>query len=151
MIWNREEYIAHMTFQDTGRELFTELFGPLAQLEAEWRAAGVAEDEIDLSAFGWDSVKYVWAGCNTGAVTGIAPRVISDTPEEQILIDSMGRKSRLCKRSATIPLPLEYPVETMEDWQRIRHWYEFDESRVDVERLKRARELQKQGYLVLAG
>ena len=150
MIWNREEYIAHMTFQDTGRELFTELFGPLANLEREWRAAGVPENEIDLSAFGWDSVKYVWVGCRTGAVTGIKSRIISDTPEEQLLIDSMGRKSRLCKQSATIPLPLEYPVETMDDWMKIRHWYEFDESRVDVEQLKRAQALQRQGYLVLA-
>ena len=151
MIWNREEYIAHMTFQDTGREMFTELFGPLGALEREWRAAGVAEDEIDLSRFGWDSVKYVWLNCNTGAVTGIGPRVISDTPEEQILIDGMGRKSRLCKQSATIPLPLEYPVATPDDWARLRRWYEFSEDRIDVEGLKRARELQKQGYLVLAG
>ena len=150
MIWNREEYIAHMTFQDTGRELFTELFGPLARLEQEWRAAGVAEDEIDLSAFGWDSVRYVWAGCHTGAMTGMKARVISDTPEEQLLVDAMGRRSRLCKQSATIPLPLDYPVETMDDWMKIRHWYEFTEDRIDVEQLKQARALQEQGCLVLA-
>ena len=92
MVWKREEYIAHMTFQDTGHEMFTELFGPLGALEREWRAAGVPEDEIDLSAFGWDSVKYVHLNCHTGAVTGIEPRVISDTPDERILIDEMGRK-----------------------------------------------------------
>lgn len=150
MIWNREEYIAHMTFQYTGREMFTELFGPLGALEKEWRAAGVDEDEIDLSRFGWDSVKYVNLHCNTGAVTGIEPRVISDTPDERILIDSMGRKSRLCKNSATIPLPLEHPVTTPDDWMKVRHWYEFSEDRVDIEALKRARELQRQGYLVIA-
>ncbi len=150
MVWNREEYIAHMTFQDTGREMFTELFGPLGALEREWRAAGVPEDEIDLSAFGWDSVKYVHLNCCTGAVTGFEPCVISDTPDERILIDEMGRKSRLCKQSATIPLPLEYPVETADDWMRVRRWYEFSESRVDVESLKRAKKLQEQGYLVIA-
>ncbi len=150
MIWNREEYIAYMTFQDVGRDMFTELFGPLKQLEQEWAAAGAAEHEINLSAFGWDNVRYVSIGCNTGAMTGIEPRVISDTPEEQILIDHMGRKSRLCKQSASIPLPLEHPVSTMEDWLRVKPWYQFSEARIDVQQLERARKLQKEGWLVLA-
>ena len=150
MIWNREEYMAYMTFQDVGRNMFTELFGPLGQLEQEWAAAGVSEKERNLSAFGWDSVKYVRIGCETGAVTGIAPRIISDTPEEQILIDNLGRRSRLCKSSATIPLPMDHPVATMDDWLRIKHWYEFSEDRIDVEQLEHARKLQKEGYLVIA-
>lgn len=33
MIWNREQYIAHCKFENTGREMFCELFGPLAALE----------------------------------------------------------------------------------------------------------------------
>ena len=40
MIWNRERYIAHSLFEDTGREMFCELFGPLIGLEDEWRAQG---------------------------------------------------------------------------------------------------------------
>ena len=150
MVWNREEYIALMTFQGAQREMFTELFGPLAMLDDEWRAAGVSESERSLRAFGWDNVKYVDVGCNTGALTGIEPRIISDTAEEQLLIDGMGRKCRLCKRSATIPLPLEYPVSTMDDWLRIKRWYEFSEERVDRQKLAHARELQRQGWLVLA-
>lgn len=35
MIWNRERYIAHSLFEDTGREMFCELFGPLHVLEGE--------------------------------------------------------------------------------------------------------------------
>ncbi len=35
MIWKREQYLAHMRFQDTSRELFTELFGPLIGLTSE--------------------------------------------------------------------------------------------------------------------
>lgn len=150
MVWNREEYIALMTFQGTQREMFTELFGPLAMLDDEWRAAGVSEGERNLRAFGWDNVKYINVGCSTGALTGIKPHIISDTAEEQLLIDEMGRKCRLCKRSATIPLPMEYPVATMDDWLRIKHWYEFSEVRIDIERLAYARELQRHGYLVLA-
>ena len=40
MVWNREEYIAHMTFENIGKEMFTEQFGPLAALDKEWIAAG---------------------------------------------------------------------------------------------------------------
>ena len=29
MLWDRERYLDHMTFHDTGRELFVELFGPV--------------------------------------------------------------------------------------------------------------------------
>ena len=53
MIWTREEYLAHMTFEASPREMFCELFGPLVGLDAEWRAQGASEDEISLRAFGW--------------------------------------------------------------------------------------------------
>ena len=152
MIWNREEYIAHMTFQDVGREMFTEQFGPLAMLEKEWRAAGVSEKEINMSAFGWDNVKNVsvTAFAHTGPVTGITPYVVSDNEHERITVDNMGRKCRLCKDSATIALPMEHPVQTMEDWLRVKHWYEFSESRINVEGLKRVKKLQQEGHLVIA-
>ncbi len=152
MIWDREEYIAHMTFEYTGREMFTELFGPLGALDREWTAAGVSPNERDLSAFGLDSVKYVdlSQAANTGAMTGLAPRVLTDNSEETILIDEMGRKSRLCKSSATIPLPLEYPVKTMDDWLKVKRWYEFSEDRIDHAKLAEARKLQQEGHLVIA-
>lgn len=152
MIWNREEYIAHMTFENVGREMFTEQFGPLGALSKEWEAAGVSEKERNLSAFGWDNVKYVdlTDAAKTGPITGIEPRVLVDNEEETILIDEMGRKSRLCKASATIPLPMEHPVETMEDWLKIKHWYEFSEARIDREKLEAARKMQQEGALTIA-
>ena len=70
MIWTREEYLAHMTFEASPREMFCELFGPLVGLDAEWRAQGASEDEISLRAFGWDSVKYAWAPADTAARAG---------------------------------------------------------------------------------
>ena len=62
MIWSREEYLAHMTFEDTGRELFCELFGLLIGLDGEWKQQGAAAEELDLSAFGWDGVKMAPVG-----------------------------------------------------------------------------------------
>ena len=151
MIWNRDEYIAHMTFEYTGKEMFTELFGLLIGLDGEWKSQGATPDEIDLSAFGWDSVLYTGAGGYTGAITGISPYILEDNREYTVSVDYMGRKQKLIKSSATIPLPTEYPVKNFDDWLKIKHWYKFDESRINIEQFKKAKELQDKGYLVLAG
>lgn len=151
MIWKREQYLAHMQGQYTGREMFTELFGPLIGLEEEWKAQGATPEELDLSAFGWDSVEYAWIPANTGAITGIEPRVLEETSTHILSVDRYGRKEKLCKGSATIPLPTEYPVETMEDWLKIKHWYEFREDRVDMEGLRALAKRQKEGTLILCG
>jgi uroporphyrinogen-III decarboxylase len=63
----------------------------------------------------------------------------------------MGRKQKLIKSSATIPLPFEYPVKNFDDWLKIKHWYLFDENRVDIESLRRAKKLQEKGHLLVAG
>ena len=150
MIWTREEYLAHMTFEASPREMFCELFGPLVGLDAEWRAQGASEDEISLRAFGWDGVKYAWAPADTGARTGIAPRVLEETATHVYSIDKMGRKMQMCKQSASLPLPMSYPVTCPEDWESIRRWYDFAPERIDLEQLKRLKALQKEGTLVVA-
>lgn len=151
MIWDREEYIAHMTFEQTGRELFCELFGPLIGLEEEWRAQGATPQERNLSAFGFDSVWKELCPIRLGAITDIEPRVLEDTPAYTLSRDALGRTMKLCKDSATIALPLDYPVKTMDDWLRIKPWYTFREARVDVEGLQALRRMQEKGCLVLAG
>lgn len=149
MLWTREEYISHMTFHGSPREMFCELFGPLAMLADEWRAAGVPEEEISLRAFGWDAVKYISTGLHFSARAGIEPRILEDNALETLSIDGMGRKMLLKKRSATIPLPIDYPVQTPEDWDRRRHWYAFDEKRLDGEWLKKVKKEREEGALVV--
>lgn len=149
MIWDRERYIAHSLGEFTGCEMFVELFGPLMALEDEWRAQGASDNEIGMTAFGFDYVLKTGLSGSCGAITGIEPRVISDSAEETISIDAMGRRVRLCKKSATIPLPLEYPVKSMDDWLRIKKWYEFSEDRVDRELLLRQKALHDKGYLTI--
>lgn len=151
MIWNREQYLAHCNFEYTGREFFCELFGLLIGLEDEWKSQGATKKEIELSAFDWDYVKRVELAANTGAATGIMPVVLEDTPEYTISLDYMGRKQKLIKKSSTLPLPLEYPVKTPDDWLKIKHWYTFDESRIDIEKLKEQKKLFDEGYLTCIG
>lgn len=149
MLWTREEYLSHMTFRGSPREMFVELFGPLINLDREWRNQGASEDEISLRAFGFDGVKYAWIPFDLSPHSGIQPRILSDTETETVSIDSLGRKMRLSKKCATLPLPFSYPVETPEDWYRIRDWYKFDDKRIDAEALKQLKKQRKNGTLIL--
>ena len=149
MIWDRERYLAHCDFEDTGREMFCELFGPLLQLESEWRRQGASEKEIAMTAFDFDYVLKTTLPCRTGVLTGKSTVVLEDTPEYTLAIDHMGRKTRLNKSAASISHPLEYPVKTMDDWLAIKHWYTFDEKRIHTKLLEERRALRDKGYLTL--
>ena len=80
MIWDRERYIAHSLFEDTGREMFCELFGPLHMLEQEWRAQGASDAEIGMTAFDWDYVPVTGLVGNCGPITGLQWKTLEDTP-----------------------------------------------------------------------
>ena len=131
--------------------MFCQLFGPMAPLKDEWRAQGATQKEIDLVAFDWDYVLKTGLSANCGPITGLTPTVLEDTPEYTISRDGLGRKMKLIKSSATLPLPLDHPVKTMDDWLKIKHWYTFREDRVDKEGLLREKALHDQGYLTIFG
>ncbi|MBT3290443.1 MAG: hypothetical protein HN380_24075, partial [Victivallales bacterium] len=62
--------------------------------------------------------------------TGGAPTVVLEETEEYIITrDRMGRRMQLIKGIATIPLPLDFPVKTMDDWLQLKPRYEFSEAR----------------------
>jgi uroporphyrinogen-III decarboxylase len=84
-------------------------------------------------------------------LSGIEPTLLEDNAEFQLVRDNLGRRTKLCKASGTVPLPLDYPVKTMDDWLRIKPWYEFKEERVDREKLRKIRKSQDQGSLTIVG
>ncbi len=147
MIWRRDEYIAHCLFEYTGREMFCELFGPLAPLENEWRKQGASEKEIAMTAFDWDYVLNCFLAVKTGPVTGLKPIILEDSPEQTLSIDALGRRSLLMKKVASISHPLEYPVKNMDDWLKVKKWYVFDENRINYEALEHQKSLRDKGYL----
>ena len=127
----RDEYLSYMTSAAVKRPLFCELFGPLVGLEDEWRAQGASEDEIALTRFGFDYAKRhrvdVAAG---GMFPSVESVVLEDTPEQTITRDRYGRKMKLIKKSATIPLPMEYPVTDWDTWLAIKPRYEYSDDRL---------------------
>lgn len=150
MKWTREEYIELMTFGNFEHQMFVELFGPLIGLEKEWSAQGATQDELDLVAFDWDYVPVIACGGNCSIRGGFKPTIIEDNDEYTISKDNLGRTTKLFKSSASIPLPLDYPVKDMDSWLKIKKFYEFSEDRINWDAVEAARAAQKEGVLVRA-
>lgn len=145
---HRECYLSHLFRQDSDREIFVELFGPLVGLEGEWRDQGASPDELSLDAFDFDSVEVCHVGV-THPLGNVAPQVLEDTPEFRVEIDHLGRRTRIIKGSSTISLPETFPLEDPEDWPRIRSWLQDDPARTHQDDLDRARRQREKGALVM--
>jgi hypothetical protein len=150
MIWTRDEYIALMTFQKTQRSFLAELFGPLVGLPEQWRAGGATEDEIALTAFGFDGVDLVDLGALAGPIHAMKPAVLEETATHIVTRDELGRTCKLAKGYATIALPLDWPVRDFESWRRVKHMFEYDSCRIDKEKLADAAVRRASGALVIA-
>ena len=151
MRWTREQYLDLMTFKPAPRPMFVEPFGLLLGLEAQWREQGATDAEIDLTAFDFDYVQHIGAGGNTHMVNVPATVVIEETDTHRTERDGLGRTVLIDKRTATIGLPQNYPVTTMDDWLKLKHHFAWHESRVNPEQIEKAKSAQREGILVQAG
>ncbi|MBL9205959.1 MAG: hypothetical protein JNN01_12785, partial [Opitutaceae bacterium] len=149
MRWHREQYLDLMTFGAAPRPMFCELFGPLVGLEAEWRSQGATEAEIGMSAFDWDYVPYAFCGGYT-QMQGPPPVLIEDNAERRVERDCLGRTLVLLKKVATCPLPMNFPVESMDDWLRVKPFFTFHPDRIHWDEVEAARRAQAEGSLVVA-
>ena len=126
----REEYLDLMTFQRNDRPLFTEIFGPIIGLKEEWEQQGATPDELDFSAFQYRCEARGFVPVNTGRLGGYPEILLEETAEHKIWRDGLGRTMKLPKATATLPLSLDYPVKCMDDWLKIKPWYQFSEARL---------------------
>jgi uroporphyrinogen-III decarboxylase len=76
--------------------------------------------------------------------------ILEDNDEYQTQRDCLGRTLKLIKATATIPLPLDFPVKTMDDWLRLKPMYTFVPDRIDWCGVERARSAQCNGTLIVA-
>ncbi len=145
--WTNKQYIDLMTYQNVTRPMFSELFGPIVGLSDEWRAQGATEDMIKMHGFAFDYVPYYKLG-ELDSIHRPADITIEEDELHYVGIDHYGRRVRMDKRTSTIPLPESYPVETMEDWEKIRHMFEYDDCRIPDEEIEKAKKLQAEGVLI---
>jgi uroporphyrinogen-III decarboxylase len=150
MKWNRRQYVELMTFGQPERPMFSELFGPLVGLDDEWRTQGAAEDEIAMVGFDWDYVPYVDCGGVCGPFPMAEPVVIEETDRYVLSRDYLGRTCKLVKGTATIALPLDFPLRTPDDWTRLKPLFAYRDDRIDWTAVERAKNLQAEGTLVRA-
>jgi hypothetical protein len=126
----RQEYLGHMTFQQNARPLFTEIFGPLVGLKEEWLEQGASDSELDFSAFRYRCEGRGFLPVNTGLDGGFPERILEENEQFLLFRDALGRTMKLSKGNATLPLPQDYPVKSMQDWLKIKPWYTFSENRL---------------------
>jgi Uroporphyrinogen decarboxylase (URO-D) len=143
----RDEYLDHMTFKSNKRALYTEIFGPIVGLKEEWEAQGATPEELDFSAFEYRAPMIHGVQVNTGFM--LPPtKVIEETDQHIISIDGLGRRLRLEKGYATIPLPENFPVNNMNDWLKIKPYCEFSEERFGENWLENAQAARDAGHAI---
>jgi uroporphyrinogen-III decarboxylase len=147
---NRKQYLDYMTFEKVDRPIFVELFGPLVGLPEEWETQGAAPDEIGMEAFGFDYVRRHNIDVNTFLLDQTEDIVLEENDEYLLTLDSLGRKMKMIKATATLPLPLNYPVTDMDSWLKIKPRYEFREDRLAEDWLEKAEAALTSGALLVA-
>lgn len=148
MRYTREQYLELMTFGRVERPMFVELFGPLIGLEDEWRAQGATPEELNLTAFEWDFVPMVRCGANAGVHGGLTPVTLSETEELLVQRDYLGRTVQLCKATATLPLPLDFPVKCMDDWLKLKPMFVYHPDRLDDKLIAAAQKARAAGAVI---
>jgi uroporphyrinogen-III decarboxylase len=129
--------------------MFSEFFGLLVGLDRQWEAQGATAEELDMTAFDWDYVPYAECGGQTGLFGGDPPLVLYEDAETLVQRDALGRTLKLCKATATVPLPLDFPVKCMDDWLRLKPLFEFRPERIDWPAVAAASQAQSEGVLVV--
>lgn len=100
-----------------------------------------------MRGFAFDYVPYYQLG-NLDSVHRPKEVVLEDNERYYVAIDHYGRHVRMDKGTSTIPLPEDYPVETMDDWLKIKHMFEYDACRLPAEEIEKAKKLQSEGTLI---
>lgn len=145
---DRDEYLDHMTFKANNRPLFTEIFGPLLGLKEEWEAQGATPAELEFSAFKYRCEKRYSVEVNTGLFGASAEKMLEENNEHIITRDGYGRTMRLVKQSATLPLPLNYPVKDWESWEQIKPLYQYHDGRLAEGWLEKAAQKRSEGHVI---
>ena len=144
----REEFLDHMTFQSNDRPLFTELFGPLLGLKEEWEEQGAGPQELDFSAFRFRYEARHGVRVKTGQLGGLPEETIEENDDYRIFRDTLGRTMKLPKGYATLPLPLDFPVKDMGDWEKLKPLYIFDARRLEGDWAAQARQARSEGKVI---
>ncbi|MDO8681940.1 MAG: uroporphyrinogen decarboxylase family protein [Armatimonadota bacterium] len=129
---HRERFIEVMTFGKPDRLLVWQLFGFMPGALERWMDEGMPAVKSPVEAFeffGFDP-QPVHAPADYGPIPKIENKIIEETEEYSIFTDDFGRTNKLIKSASTLPLPLDFPVKTMSDWEEWEQKFQFQPERV---------------------
>jgi hypothetical protein len=149
MIFTRTQYLDYMTGRHAPRPMFVELFGLLLGLDEEWKQQGATPDELNLSAFEWDTVRRCHSGGHTNYFQDQPRQILEETAHFRLERDVLGRTLQLDKRTATIALPMNFPVRNMDDWLRLKPLFAFEPRRIDDDAVEHAKLQREQHHALI--
>jgi hypothetical protein len=85
-------------------------------------------EELDFSAFRYRCPRIGHLPVATGRIGGQKPVLLQETEDYLLTRDELGRTMKLSKKAATLPLPQDWPVVTMDDWLEIKPMYECSQA-----------------------
>ncbi|MCL2420475.1 MAG: hypothetical protein FWD03_01335 [Defluviitaleaceae bacterium] len=115
---NRERMIRTCLNQDIDRQPFWSMFPPWRETVERWRSEGLPSD--DWSApFGFD-VGFETLPVNLGFCPSFERQVLEEDNERRTIKDEYGITFVEKKGHSTIPMYIDYPVKTIEDWEMLK-------------------------------
>ena len=146
----REEYLDYMTFRGGG-PIFKEFLGPFVGLREQWAVQGASAAELDFSAFPFREPELFYVPVHMGFTGNFGDELIEETDEHVIGTDYFGRRMQLFKKTASLPLPLDYVVRNMDDWRRFKPSYEYRDDRFADGWENAAIEARRAGKVITVG
>ncbi len=129
----RQRVIQTITFQPVDELPFRHAYGLMPGVLEDWYQQGLpssVKTEEDIYTFFGFPTRPKPLPLNVGFDPPFETRIIEDTAEYQIAVDFMGRRTKLLKEYASLPLPLGFPVRDLSTWQEYKRRLNFSPTRV---------------------
>ena len=129
----RERMIRTVRFQPVDRLPLRHAFGLMPGVLEDWHEAGLPRSvqtyEDVCEHFGFPT-RGRGLPADIRLRPGFEAKVLADDDDFRIAVDSLGRTTRLSKKVASIPLPMDFPVKDWDSWADYKRRLEFSPDRV---------------------
>jgi uroporphyrinogen decarboxylase len=129
----RERVLRAVQFEPADAVPFRHAYGLMPGVLEDWHAQGLPESvqtRDDIYAYFGFASKGKGLPLNVGFSPPFETALLEETPEYRIQMDHMGRKTKVLKEYASLPLAMDFPVKDMETWQDYKRRLTFSPERV---------------------
>jgi hypothetical protein len=130
---HRERLIRSVLFQDADELPFRLAYGLMPGLLEEWHKQGLpssVKSDADVREYFGFPAQDSCLPLNLLFDPPFEHAVLEETAEYKIERDWMGRRTKLIKAAASIPLPMDFPVRDMDSWLGYKSRLVYSEKRM---------------------